>query len=174
VARVVVAKIGTATATMDEVNAKQHHIKTREQIKIIAKNYQAQGKKIVFTNGCFDILHLGHIKYLEEAKKLGEVLIVGVNSDASVKRLKGETRPINPEFDRAYLLNALKSVDYTVIFSEDTPYELIKTIAPDVLVKGADYKDKEVIGSDIAKSTHLIEFTTGKSTTNIIKRIQDD
>jgi D-beta-D-heptose 7-phosphate kinase/D-beta-D-heptose 1-phosphate adenosyltransferase len=174
VAGVVVAKIGTATATMDEVNAKQHHIKTREQIKIIAKNYQAQGKKIVFTNGCFDILHLGHIKYLEEAKKLGEVLIVGVNSDASVKRLKGETRPINPEFDRAYLLNALKSVDYTVIFSEDTPYELIKTIAPDVLVKGADYKDKEVIGSDIAKSTHLIEFTTGKSTTNIIKRIQDD
>jgi D-beta-D-heptose 7-phosphate kinase/D-beta-D-heptose 1-phosphate adenosyltransferase len=174
VAGVVVAKIGTATATLDEVYAKQHNIKTFAEIKTISEHLKNQGKKIVFTNGCFDILHLGHIKYLEEAKNLGDILIVGVNADSSVRRLKGESRPINLEFDRAYLLNALNAVDFVVIFDEETPYNLIQTITPDVLVKGGDYKDKEVVGSDIAKTTHLIEFVDGKSTTSIIEKIQND
>jgi D-beta-D-heptose 7-phosphate kinase/D-beta-D-heptose 1-phosphate adenosyltransferase len=174
VAGVVVAKIGTATATLDEVYAKQHNIKTFAEIKTISEHLKNQGKKIIFTNGCFDILHLGHIKYLEEAKNLGDILIVGVNADSSVRRLKGESRPINLEFDRAYLLNALNAVDFVVIFDEETPYNLIQTITPDVLVKGGDYKDKEVVGSDIAKTTHLIEFVDGKSTTSIIEKIQND
>jgi D-beta-D-heptose 7-phosphate kinase/D-beta-D-heptose 1-phosphate adenosyltransferase len=174
VAGVVVAKIGTATATLDEVYAKQHNIKTFAEIKTISEHLKNQGKKIVFTNGCFDILHLGHIKYLEEAKNLGDILIVGVNADSSVRRLKGESRPINLEFDRAYLLNALNAVDFVVIFDEETPYNLIQTITPDVLVKGGDYKDKEVVGNDIAKTTHLIEFVDGKSTTSIIEKIQND
>tara|TARA_R110002073_G_scaffold258681_1_gene421655 strand:+ start:3913 stop:5283 length:1371 start_codon:yes stop_codon:yes gene_type:complete len=171
-AGIVVGKIGVATATLDEINTKQHHIKTEKEIKTIVRQLKQQHKKIVFTNGCFDILHLGHIKYLERAKKLGDVLIVGVNTDQSVKKLKGDKRPINPEFDRAYLLNALKSVDYTVLFDQDTPYGLIKVIKPDVLVKGSDYKNKEVIGSDIAKTVKLIEFVDGKSTTEIINKIK--
>ncbi len=171
-AGIVVGKIGVATATNDEIYSGKDTIKTLDEIKTIAANLKRQNKKIVFTNGCFDILHLGHIKYLEKAKKLGDVLIVGVNTDNSVKRLKGEKRPINSEFDRAYLINALKSVDYTVLFDENTPYELIKTIKPKVLVKGNDYKDKQVVGSDFAETTKLIAFIDGKSTTDIINKIK--
>lgn len=98
-----------------------------------------KGKKIVFTNGCFDILHVGHIQYLEEAKSYGDVLIVGLNTDASVRKLKGESRPINNQNDRANILSSLSSVDYVVIFEEETPYELIRLISPDILVKGGDY-----------------------------------
>ena len=127
-------------------------------------------KKIVFTNGCFDILHAGHVKYLKEAKSFGDILIVGLNSDESVKRLKGESRPINNLTDRATVLLALEAVDFVVEFGEDTPYELIKAIKPDVLVKGGDYEGKEVVGSDIAKETRLVQFVEGKSTTNIIQR----
>ncbi|TSE05541.1 MULTISPECIES: D-glycero-beta-D-manno-heptose-7-phosphate kinase [Aquimarina] len=171
-AGIVVAKIGVGTATIDEIYAKDHNIKTIDEIKTIVNDLKEQNKKIVFTNGCFDILHLGHIKYLEKAKKLGDVLIVGVNTDNSVKNIKGNKRPINPELDRAYLLNALKSVDYTVLFNENTPYELIKSIRPNVLAKGADYKNKEIIGSDFAGTTKLIEYIDGKSTTGVINKIK--
>ncbi|CCY93836.1 bifunctional protein HldE [Bacteroides sp. CAG:1076] len=132
-------------------------------------------KKIVFTNGCFDILHIGHKRYLQEASKLGDILVVGVNSDDSVKRLKGPTRPINPEQDRTEMLCAMGFIDYVAVFSEDTPYELIKRIQPDVLVKGGDYKPEEVVGRDIVEARggrlELIKFVDGKSTTNIINKI---
>ncbi|MBQ6920029.1 MAG: D-glycero-beta-D-manno-heptose 1-phosphate adenylyltransferase, partial [Synergistaceae bacterium] len=132
---------------------------------------------VVFTNGCFDILHSGHVKYLREAAKLGEVLVVGLNSDSSVKRLKGETRPINSQEDRAEVLCALGFVDYVVIFEEDTPLELIKIIQPDVLVKGGDYKRENVVGADFVESRggelFLIPFVEGKSTTSIINKIEE-
>ncbi|BCD62725.1 D-beta-D-heptose 7-phosphate kinase / D-beta-D-heptose 1-phosphate adenosyltransferase [Nitratiruptor sp. YY08-26] len=182
-AGVVVGKVGAATATLDEIEAyekalghrgAEDTIKSFNEIAAIVKRAKKSGAKVVFTNGCFDILHLGHVKYLQKAKELGDILIVGLNSDSSVKRLKGKSRPINPQYDRAYILASLEAVDYVVIFDEDTPYELIKKIEPDILVKGADYKDKEVVGSDIAKETILIEFVDGKSTTKIIERIQNN
>ncbi len=181
-AGVVVGKLGAATASLEEIeeyeralHKVQPHecIKTFEEIEKISQLLKMKGKRVVFTNGCFDILHLGHVKYLQEAKKLGDVLIVGVNSDASVKRLKGEERPINPQLDRAYLLASLEAVDYVVIFHEDTPYELIKRIKPDILVKGGDYENREVVGSDIAKEVKLIDFVPGKSTTKIIEKVKD-
>lgn len=134
-----------------------------------------QGKKIAFTNGCFDILHAGHVQYLEEAKSLGEVLIVGLNSDDSVRRLKGETRPVVPEEERAIVLAALACVDYVVIFEEDTPYELIRDIQPDVLVKGGDWQASKIVGSDIvlAKGGEVrsLPFRAGVSTTAIVTRL---
>lgn len=130
-------------------------------------------KKIVFTNGCFDIVHFGHIKYLDKAKRLGDVLIVGLNSDASVKRLKGESRPVNSEFQRACMLAAFYFVDFVVIFDEDTPLELISFLKPDILVKGADYKDKLVVGADIVSRVELIDFEEGFSTSKIIEKIKD-
>jgi len=179
-AAVVVGKLGSATVNLEEIKEAQKRIDNNVDYKIInfnliekiADDLRKENKKIVFTNGCFDILHLGHVKYLQKAKALGDKLIIGVNSNESVKRLKGEDRPINDEYDRAYLLASLEVVDYVVIFKENTPYELIKKIKPDILVKGADYKDKEVVGSDIAKEVKLIEFVEGKSTTNIIKKIK--
>ncbi len=180
-AGVVVGKLGSATVTMDEIEEYQAslhkssielHIKSKVQIQKIAKRLKDQKKKVVFTNGCFDILHKGHVSYLNIAKSFGDVLILGLNSDASVKRLKGEDRPINCEDDRAYILSALECVDYVVIFDEDTPYDLISEIQPDVLVKGADYEGKEVVGSDIALETKLVEFVDGRSTTSTIKKIQ--
>ena len=112
-----------------------------------------KGKKIVFTNGCFDILHVGHVRYLEQARELGDILIVGVNSDSSVRRLKGPKRPINREQDRVELLAALDCVNHVIIFEEDTPYKLIKEIQPDILVKGGDYTASEVVGGDIVEET---------------------
>ncbi|WP_421717184.1 D-glycero-beta-D-manno-heptose-7-phosphate kinase [Arcobacter arenosus] len=180
-AGVVVGKLGSATVSMDEIEeykASLHkssielHIKTKEEIELISKRLKNQNKKIVFTNGCFDILHKGHVSYLNVAKSFGDILILGLNSDSSVKRLKGEDRPINSEDDRAYILSALECVDYVVIFEEDTPYELIKMIQPDILVKGADYEGKEIVGSDISKVTKLVEFIDGKSTTKTIEKIK--
>jgi len=118
-------------------------------------------------------LHTGHIKYLEEAKNNGDVLIIGLNSDESTNRLKGNNRPINNQNDRAYTLGSLRVVDYLVIFDQDTPYELIKLIEPDVLIKGGDYKDKEVVGQDIAKELKIVNFIDGKSTTQTIQRIKN-
>ncbi|MCB5249951.1 MAG: D-glycero-beta-D-manno-heptose 1-phosphate adenylyltransferase [Candidatus Cloacimonadales bacterium] len=133
------------------------------------------GNKIVFTNGCFDIIHSGHVIYLEEAKSLGDVLILGLNSDTSVKRLKGENRPINNQNDRAIVLSGLSSVDYVVIFEKDDPYDIIHALQPDVLVKGGDWKIEDIIGSDIVleKGGEVISlsFIEGKSTTNIIKKV---
>lgn len=182
-AGVVVSKLGSATASLDEIyeyesslhkSNSNSHIKSLEEIGNLAKKLHEQGKKIVFTNGCFDILHIGHVKYLEEARTYGDVLILGLNSDKSVKKLKGETRPINNQDDRAYILASLESVDYVVIFDEDTPYKLIKAIKPNVLVKGGDYEGKEVVGQDIAQELKLVKFVDGKSTTNTIKRIQNN
>jgi len=135
------------------------------------------GKKIVFTNGCFDILHRGHIDYLSKARDLGDILVVGVNSDASVKRLnKSPERPINTEQSRAMLLASLLLIDAVVLFDEDTPYELIKIVQPDVLVKGADYKPEDIAGADIVKAKGgeivTIELTQGFSTTALIQKIK--
>lgn len=138
----------------------------------LVEEAKKKGKKVVFTNGCFDILHAGHVTYLTEAKRQGDILIVGVNSDASVKRLKGETRPINSEYDRAFVLDALKSVDYTVIFEEDTPEELIACLKPSIHVKGGDYKKEDVIGREYAKDVKILPFVKGYSTTGIISHIQ--
>lgn len=180
-AGVVVGKIGSATVTLDEIeeyeatlhkSTSDAHIKSFEDIEAVVDRYRKGGKKIVFTNGCFDILHVGHVKYLQEAKSFGDVLIVGLNSDASVSRLKGPTRPVNIAQDRAYLLAALEAVDFVVPFEDDTPHELIKMIKPDTLVKGGDYKGKDVVGTEFAGELRLVDFVDGKSTTTTIKKIQ--
>ncbi len=146
------------------------------EIKDVAAKLKKKSKKIVFTNGCFDIFHAGHAYYLNEAKKLGDVLIVGINSDESVKRLKGDKRPIIRQNDRAYLISSLAPVDYVIIFEEDTPYNLIKEIKPDLLVKGSDYKHKDIVGKDIVESNGgkvaLIDYLGGRSTSGIIEKIK--
>jgi len=180
-AGVVVGKIGSATATLNEIieyesslnrSTSDFHIKTLEEIALLSEELKRRGKKVVFTNGCFDILHVGHVKYLEEAKSYGDVLIVGLNSDASVRRLKGPERPVNTEEDRAYILAALEAVDYVVPFEEDTPLELIKAVKPHILVKGGDYEGKHVVGQEIADELRLVQFVDGKSTTKIIEKIK--
>lgn len=134
-----------------------------------------QNKKIVFTNGCFDLLHIGHVRYLQEARSLGDVLVVGVNSDASVKRLKGPQRPLQREEDRAEILAALACVDFAVIFEEDTPYELIRLINPQVLVKGGDWTPDKIVGSDLVLAqggvVRSLHFVDGRSTTKIIQKM---
>jgi D-beta-D-heptose 7-phosphate kinase/D-beta-D-heptose 1-phosphate adenosyltransferase len=142
----------------------------RKGIRKLSGRLKAEGKKIVFTNGCFDILHAGHVRYLRQAKKLGDVLIVGLNSDRSVSAIK-PGRPINSEKNRAEVLAGLASVDYVVVFFEKTPYNLIKALKPDILVKGGDWKKEDIIGSDIAKETYSLPFVKGISTTKIIEKI---
>lgn len=136
-----------------------------------------ENKKIVFTNGCFDILHRGHVSYLEEARKLGDLLVVGLNSDESVKRLKGSERPINNQFDRQYVLSQLKPVDFVEIFHEDTPLNLILKVRPKILVKGGDWKIDQIVGGKevIANGGDVfsLKFVDGYSTTSIIQKIQD-
>ncbi len=180
-AGVVVGKIGSATTTLDEIeeyeaslhkSSSDAHIKSFEDIKTIVNRYKNIGKKVVFTNGCFDILHVGHVKYLQIAKSFGDVLIVGLNSDKSVSRLKGPTRPINIADDRAYLLAALEAVDFVVPFEQDTPHDLIKMIKPNTLVKGGDYEGKKVVGSEFSDELRLVDFVDGKSTTKTIQKIQ--
>jgi rfaE bifunctional protein nucleotidyltransferase chain/domain len=133
------------------------------------------GKKIVFTNGVFDIIHRGHVAYLNEAKALGDYLIVGLNADASVKRLKGNTRPVNKEEDRKFVMENLKAVDDVIIFTEDTPFNLISKIIPDILVKGGDWKEDQIVGSDIVKQNggkvFSLKFIDNYSTTGIIEKI---
>ena len=137
---------------------------------------KAKGKKIVFTNGCFDILHRGHVTYLQHARDLGDLLIVGINSDASVKRLKGQERPVNMLEDRAFVLSALKSVDYVIAFDEDTPLNLIMSIMPDILVKGGDYTIESIIGAQEVLAhggrVEIIPFVPGKSTSSLIDVIK--
>lgn len=134
------------------------------------KEWRKAGQKIVFTNGCFDILHAGHVSVLEFSRNKGNVLVVGLNSDASVKRLKGPTRPINSQGDRALVLAALESVSAVCLFEEDTPYNLIKAVRPDVLVKGGDYKKSEIVGSEFAEKVVRFPLLKGRSTTGIIKK----
>jgi D-beta-D-heptose 7-phosphate kinase / D-beta-D-heptose 1-phosphate adenosyltransferase len=178
---VVVGKVGSATATINEIidyefslnsSSKDKHIKTQIEIARLSEELKLKGKKIVFTNGCFDILHAGHISYLETAKNFGDILILGLNSDRSVSSLKGKERPINLQSDRAHILAALEVVDYVVIFDEDTPYELIKLIQPNILVKGGDYKGKKVVGQDLVDDVKLVEFLDGKSSTKTIEKIK--
>jgi len=180
-AGVVVSKIGSATATLNEIieyesslnkSTSDGHIKTLDEISALSNELKTRGKKIVFTNGCFDLLHAGHVRYLETAKSFGDVLILGLNSDRSVTALKGEGRPINIQMDRAYILAALEAVDYVVIFDQDTPHDLINIVKPHTLVKGGDYEGKEVVGQDIADELKLVQFVDGKSTTRTIEKIQ--
>jgi rfaE bifunctional protein nucleotidyltransferase chain/domain len=149
----------------------------REQLRRACVVWSFKEMKVVFTNGCFDILHRGHIEYLAKASELGDVLIVGVNSDLSVHKIKGEYRPINDENSRSIILASLDFVTAVVIFDEETPYELIKTIQPDILVKGKDYKAEEIIGHDIVLAkggrVETIELTPGYSTTGIEQKILD-
>jgi rfaE bifunctional protein nucleotidyltransferase chain/domain len=143
----------------------------------VRNRLRLEGKKVVFTNGCFDIVHRGHVDYLTKAKALGDVLFVGMNSDASVKRLKGKTRPVVCQDDRAFVLAALCAVDYVSLFEEDTPYELIKAVVPDVLVKGSDWAVDSIVGKDVVEqaggTVQTIEFVPNRSTTEIIKKIAD-
>ena len=182
-AGIVVGKIGSATTSFEEIiryESSLNHSDCNENVlsldrfHIILDELRKSKKKIIFTNGCFDILHIGHVKYLEESKKLGDVLIVGINSDDSVAKLKGKNRPINTLNDRCCVIASLKSVDYVIPFEEDTPIELIKSIVPDILVKGGDYKNKVVVGEEIAKKLVLIDFVKDKSTSGTIKKIQEN
>jgi len=145
-------------------------IQDRKSLKKICGRLRAEGRRIVFTNGCFDILHAGHIRYLKQAKKLGDILIIGLNSDRSVSIIK-PGRPVNSQKSRAEVLSSLHMVDYITVFSEKTPYNLIKSLKPDVLVKGGDWKKEDIIGSDIAKETYSLPFVKGFSTTEIIEKI---
>lgn len=150
----------------------KNKIFSRRRLALWLKAQRQAGKKIVFTNGCFDILHAGHVSVLEFSRSKGDVLVVGVNSDASVRRLKGPTRPVNPEADRALVLAALQAVDAVSLFEQDTPYELIQLVRPDVLVKGGDYKPNEIVGREFAKKVVRFALLKGRSTTNIIKKVQ--
>lgn len=148
---------------------------TQRQLKKVIDGLRRKGKKIAFTNGCFDILHYGHIKYLEKAKRLADILIVAVNSDSSVKKIKGNGRPVNNQFARVGVLSALSLIDYLVIFNEDTPLKLIKLIKPDVLIKGGDWKVESIAGAEIVKSYDgkvvTIPYLNGYSTTRLIEKI---
>ena len=146
-------------------------ILNRNELKKAVDEAQAVSKKVVFTNGCFDILHIGHIRYLRDAKALGDVLAIGLNSDKSVSKIK-PGRPINPEGHRAEILSSLEIVDYVTLFDEETPYELIKLLKPDVLVKGGDWKKEDIVGSDIAKETRSLPYVKGISTTKLIEKIK--
>ena len=145
--------------------------KSLEEILLLAKKLKKEGKIIAFTNGCFDILHPGHIKILKEAKKKADILIVGLNSNISVKKIKGPQRPILSQSARAKILESIKYVDYVVIFNEKTPYNLIKRIKPDYLIKGADWTKEKVVGGNLAKNVFLVKLKKGYSTTNIINTI---
>ncbi len=150
-------------------------IKSWVETAFLTGELKAQQARLVFTNGCFDLLHAGHTQYLEQAKALGDILIVGLNSDASVRQLKGEGRPLVTENDRALMLAALQSVDFVVIFSQPTPYELIELVRPDILVKGGDWKPDAIVGADIVLAgggeVLSLPFKAGLSTTSLVRRI---
>jgi len=145
-------------------------LKTKEELSKIITSLKAKGKKVVFTNGCFDIVHAGHIQYLKEAKSLGDVLVVGVNSDESVRRLK-TGRPIIPLEQRLQVLDAFEMIDYLVVFEEDTPYDLIKILKPNMIVKGGDWKEEEIVGRDLVDEVKSVNYHPGISTSSIIEKI---
>ncbi|MEI8356684.1 MAG: D-glycero-beta-D-manno-heptose 1-phosphate adenylyltransferase, partial [Deltaproteobacteria bacterium] len=182
-AGIAVGKLGTSTVSPAEIIGAISHEHLDSEMKIknldvlvsILDSARQRGRKIVFTNGCFDLLHAGHVKYLQKARTYGDLLVLGLNSDASVQRLKGEKRPLIGQKERAHILAALDCVDYVVIFDEDTPLRLLHAIKPTVLVKGADYTPDQVVGRELLESyggrVELVEFVDGKSTTNIIEKI---
>lgn len=178
-AGIVVGKLGTAPIFLSELSCSLNGVHGNKIISIdnienIIDRERAFDRKIVFTNGCFDILHHGHISYLKKAKGLGDRLVLGLNSDDSVRRLKGKDRPVNSQSDRAAVLEALECIDYIVIFEEDTPLELIKKVRPDILVKGGDYMAEDVVGGQYAASVRIIDFLDGYSTTSTIKKINGE
>jgi D-beta-D-heptose 7-phosphate kinase/D-beta-D-heptose 1-phosphate adenosyltransferase len=146
-------------------------IKEREELREIVEGLKKDGKRICFTNGCFDILHQGHVRYLEEAREKGDILIVGVNTDSSVREIKGENKPIIPLEGRMTVLAALEAVDYVVPFAEPDPFELISHLRPHVLVKGGDWDEREVVGRELVEETIVIPYIEGASTSGIIKTI---
>lgn len=152
-------------------------IKKLKELKTIVSACKKRGKKIVFTNGCFDILHFGHIRYLEQASLLGDKLVVAINSDASVRKIKTNTRPVIPAKERAALVAALECVNYVIIFAQATPFELIRLLQPDVLVKGGDWRACDIVGKDLVKSyggrVLSLDFVPGYSTSSIITRIRN-
>ncbi|MBN2669602.1 MAG: D-glycero-beta-D-manno-heptose 1-phosphate adenylyltransferase [Bacteroidales bacterium] len=160
--------------TIDRIRDK---ILNQDQLKKILSQIRAEEQSVVFSNGCFDLVHLGHIEYLSKAADLADVFILGLNTDESVQRLKGTKRPLQDQKSRAMLMASLSFIDYVVLFNEDTPYELIQTVQPDVLVKGDDYKIEEVVGFDIVQKKGgkviTIELTKGYSTTNIVEKIKN-
>ena len=182
-AGIAVGKLGTSVVTPQEITATvalEHRdsdvkIKNADVLTTLIGEARTKGKKVVFTNGCFDLLHAGHVKYLQAARRLGDILVLGLNSDASVRRLKGEKRPLIAEEERAHILAALDCIDYVCLFDEDTPLQLISAIRPDVLVKGGDYKPEGVVGRDLVESyggrVELIDFVDGKSTSGIIEKV---
>ncbi|MBE5980965.1 MAG: D-glycero-beta-D-manno-heptose-7-phosphate kinase [Paenibacillaceae bacterium] len=181
-ASIVISHFGAATTTIKEIEQTGFHgtgskILQWEQVRQVVQNLRKEGKKIVFTNGCFDLVHAGHIASFEQARALGDVLIVGLNSDTSVKMIKGDKRPIVTQENRVKLLSALTVIDYIIIFEQDTPKELIDLIIPDVLVKGKDWSGKEVVGQDVVEANggvvELIDLEQGLSTTNVIEKIRE-
>jgi len=182
-AGIAVGKLGTSTVSPDEIistvslthSDSDSKIKNRDVLAGIIAAEKTKGKKVVFTNGCFDLLHAGHVKYLQKARSLGDLLVLGLNSNASVRRLKGEKRPLIDEEERAHLMAALNCIDYVTIFDEDTPLELITAVKPHILAKGGDYTIDGVVGREIVESyggrVELITFVDGKSSTNIIERV---
>lgn len=150
-------------------------IKNLKELKKITSNLRKINKKILFTNGCFDLLHYGHIKYLEDAKRKGDILIVGINSDSSIKKIKGKNRPIVNERDRLRIIAALESVNYVVMFNENTPIKVIQSIKPDMLIKGSDWNKNNIVGSDFVLDyggkVSTIKIIKGRSTTNLINKI---
>lgn len=182
-AGIAVGKLGTSTVSPAEIISEvglghrdsDAKIKNRDVLAAIIAEERKRGKRVVFTNGCFDLLHVGHVKYLQKARSFGDLLVLGLNSDASVRRLKGDKRPLIGEEERAHLLAALDCIDYVTLFDEDTPLELIRSVKPMVLVKGGDYSPEGVVGKDVVESyggrVELVEFVDGRSTTNIIEKI---
>ena len=184
-AGIVVGKLGTATISMPELRREvnrelgaERGVVTKDQLMIAIEDARAHGEKVVFTNGCFDIIHAGHVGYLEQARKQGDRLVLAINSDESVKRLKGEGRPINTEDRRMAVLAGLEAVDWVVSFSEDTPENLLRMIKPDVLVKGGDYSIDEVVGADIVYEyggdVKVLAFLDNCSTTAIVEKIRTE
>lgn len=180
-AGIVVSKVGTYPVHKEELlreiladsqpESFDYRPMTWDEMARLTRTWQQAGETVVFTNGCFDILHAGHVQYLQQAAQLGNHLIIGVNTDDSVRRLKGQTRPFNHETDRARLLASLRDVDAVALFGEDTPTELIKKIRPDILVKGGDYKKEEVAGREYAQTVEILPFKEGYSTTGLVEKI---
>ena len=182
-AGIVVGKVGTSTVAPEEIleAAKRQYpdsdlkIKPRQVLEVLLEREREKGRRIVFTNGCFDLLHAGHVQYLQKARRLGDLLVLGLNSDQSVRRLKGPKRPLISESERAHILAALDCIDYVCIFDEDTPLDLIRAVRPHILVKGGDYTPEGVVGREIVEEyggrVEIIRFVQGKSTTNIIEKV---
>jgi D-beta-D-heptose 7-phosphate kinase/D-beta-D-heptose 1-phosphate adenosyltransferase len=185
-AGIAVGKLGTSTVSPEEIIAavalahsdSESKIKNRDVLATIIEAEKKKGKRIVFTNGCFDLLHAGHVRYLNEARALGEVLVVGLNADSGVRRLKGPGRPVLPESERAEILAALAAVDAVVLFSEDTPLTLVEALSPDVLVKGGDWKVEDIVGGDHVRSKggRVLSLPTrpGRSTSALLGRLRGE